>query len=239
MKKRIALLMGSPKKINSTSESICNYLEELLNAKEVEVEKLHIHALFETKIGQDGLLSSIDTFDAVVFACPLYVDSIPYVVIKTMELIARHRMETGTLKKQQMFAISNCGFPEASQNKVALIIYRKFAKEVGFEWLGGLAFSMGIAINGFSMKKIGIIYPNIRKAFRLTAKAIAEGAPLTSEAIELAGKPFIPIWCYVWFGNAAFWRVKALRNNKLNLKYAPHEREPDVGVTTTVPISRY
>ena len=225
MGKQILFLNGSPKKAHSTSESICDYLIELLSGKNLQIEKLHIHALLKTKEGEERMLSAVNQADTIVFSCPLYIDAPPSMVMKAMELIAEHKNQTKVAKKQNMLAISNCGFPEAFQNDVALRIYRKFAQDAGFKWLGGLAFGMGAVTNGKPMKIMGFVYPRIRKVFNNVANALFEEKMIEEEIAALAAQHFIPMRLYTWIGNTITWRAIAIKNGVWNIYSAPYERK--------------
>jgi len=60
-------------------------------------------------------------------------------VVCAMELIAECRSSTN----MRLAVISNCGFPEAQHNNVAIAICRRFALASGLEWAGGLALGDG------------------------------------------------------------------------------------------------
>ena len=79
------------------------------------------------------LLAAVDRAGIIVLACPLYVDALPYLVVRTFELIAEHRRARPVADRQRFVSIMNCGFPEAHQNDTGLAICRQFTREVGFE----------------------------------------------------------------------------------------------------------
>lgn len=206
--KRVAVLIGSPKAGKSTSESLSNYLIEQLvsrGAWGIHSEKIHISKSLRSTESRDNLLLAIDEADVVVLVSPLYVDSLPYPVIKAFELINEYRREKGLKKNQKLLSILNCGFPEAHQNDTALAICRLFAREAGFEWCGGLALGMGGAIDGRAVEKLGGMYCSVKRALEITADAIVEGRSVPQEAVELMAKPFSPKWLYIHMGNFG-WR---------------------------------
>ncbi len=205
------LLVGSPRGKKSTSESLGNYLLEQLREMGLETEKIWIYQSLKSQEKSSDLISAVDRFDTVIFASPLYVDSLPAPVTKAIELIADHRKTTKMTKKQQLLAISNCGFPEAHHNDPALAIYRLFATESGFEWAGGLALGMGAAINGRSLNDLGSMARNVKKSLKLTATALAKGKPVSPEAVDLMAKQFIPSWIYMQIGGIG-WRRQAKKN---------------------------
>jgi putative NADPH-quinone reductase len=157
----VLLLVGSAKRPRSTSESLGTYLGERLGERRFEAETLLLHRALKSDASADKkhpceeLLAAADRADVLVIAFPLYVDSLPYLVIQAMEHIARHRKDAhrqarGKGKSQRLVAIVNCGFPEARQNDTALAICRQFAREAGFEWAGGLALGGGEAIRAWA-----------------------------------------------------------------------------------------
>lgn len=223
--KRVLLLVGSPRRPKSTSESLGMYLLDRLNEKGLITEKISIHTSLKSDRGLDNLLSTVDRSDIIILAFPLYVDSLPAPVIKAMELISEHRKTTQETRKQQLLAISNSGFPEASQNATALNICRCFALKLGFEWIGGLALGGGAAIDGRLLKDLGGMVRNIAKSLDITAVALAEGKPIPQEAVDKMAKPIIPTWLYMFFGGVG-WKRKAKRYGaKKILRNQPYKNE--------------
>ena len=89
--RRALLLIGSAKRPRSTSESLGTYLLERLAEKGFAVESVLIHQSLRQDERHEALLAAIDRADLLVLAFPLYIDSLPSVVVRTMELIARRR----------------------------------------------------------------------------------------------------------------------------------------------------
>jgi len=214
--KRFLLLVGSPRGKKSTSEYLGNYLLEQLREIGLETKKIRIHPSLKSQDKRNDLLSAVDGFDTVIFASPLYVDNLPAPVIKVMELITEHRKNVKRGKKQQLLAISNCGFPESHHNDTAIAIYRRFAMESCFEWAGGLALGMGEAISGRSLDERGGMVRNVRTSLELTAKALAKGESVPKDAEELMAKQFIPTWMYILFGG--IWCKRQAKKNKVKKK---------------------
>jgi hypothetical protein len=157
------------------------------------------------------LLAAADLADVLVIAFPLYVDSLPYLVIRAMEHIARHRQARGEGKSQRLVSIANCGFPEAHQNDTALAICRQFAREAGFEWAGGLALGGGEAINGKSLSQVKGMARNVIKSLDLTADALAEGQMVPQEAVGAMATPITPAWAYALLGGMG-WKRRAKKH---------------------------
>jgi hypothetical protein len=213
---RVLLLVGSAKRPRSTSESLGTYLCERLAERGFEAETLLIYRALKSVTSRAELLAATDRADVIVLAFPLYVDSLPHLVIRALEVIAQHRKDAhrqarGDAQGQRLMAIANCGFPEANQNDTALAICRQFARESGFEWAGGLALGGGEAINGQPLPKAKGRARNVIKSLDLTAAALAEGKPVPQEAIESMAKPITPTWMYALLGGLG-WKRRAKKH---------------------------
>lgn len=212
MNQKVLLIIGSAKKASSTSESIGTYLLEQLKAKGFETEHLFCHRVYLKDRTCKELLAAVADADIIVLASPLYVDSLPSMVIRCLELIAKERKSKAVTKLQRLVAILNCGFPESHHNNTAISICRCFAKEAKVEWAGGLALGGGEAINGKPLFKVKGMARNVIKSLELSALALAEGKSIPAEAIDLMAKPLIPGRLYTLIGNIG-WRRRAKKHN--------------------------
>jgi hypothetical protein len=210
-KKRVLLLVGSAKQPHSTSESLGTYLIEKLQGNGFETETLFIHKSINAEDRRDKLLAGANDADIIVMAFPLYVDCLPYLVIRTMELIAKNREEKANPREQSLLCIVNSGFPEAHQNDTAIAICRKFAQETGFKWAGGLALGGGEAIKGRPLLEVKGMARNAIKSLDLAADSLAGGKPVSQKAIQIMAKPFIPKWIYILLGGMR-WNKEAKRH---------------------------
>ena len=209
--RRALLLVGSPKGPRSTSQSLGSYLLERLQNEAFEAETLRINPSPASDARRQEYLRTVYMADLVVLAFPLYVDALPFPVVKVMEFLAEHRKETTPPKKTLLMAISNCGFPEAEHNETALAICRRFAGEAGFVWAGGLALGGGGAIGGKPLESLGGMVRKIRKSLDLAAAALAQGKAVPQEAVNLMARPLVPSWLYVLIAELG-WRSEARKN---------------------------
>lgn len=216
MSKVALLLVGSPKAKRSTSEVLGGYVLDELQKNGFKTEKENVHRLLKADNGSEKLIKLVNTCDILIFSSPLYIDSIPAPVVRAMEIIAESKREQNQSNKQLMLAITNCGFPEASHNHLALDIYKHFAKEAGFEWVGGLALGGGGTIGGQPLTKFGRMTKNIIKSLDLTTFALLNGNMIPEEAIKLMEKPMVPNWLYILVGHHG-WRTAAK-------KYGVHQK---------------
>jgi len=205
---RALLLVGSPKvrptggstaagKIPSTSGVLGNYLLERLQLDGWETESLTIRASVLRPDGQAELLSATDRADLILLAFPLYVDALPSLVTKALEVIATHRRALANPLPQRLAVVVNNGFPEAHQNTVALAICHQFAAQSRIAWAGGLALGAGEAISSgrplIALDRSGPRVNHVIRALDLTAAALAEGHPVPGEAVTLIARNPMPL----------------------------------------------
>jgi hypothetical protein len=206
--KKALLLVGSPRGIEqSTSGRLGGHLLDALKGRGFETEKLHVHAAVQSPDALASALAAVAATDLVILSLPLYVDSFPAPVIAFLEKVAERRTGAG---RAGLFLLIQCGFPESEQNATALAIVERFAAEVGWRWLGGLALG-GVETYGGSAHEV----------LDLIGKALAEGR----SAPDLAVKKAIPAWLYRVGGNI-MWRRMAKQNGvAAKLRARPYEDE--------------
>lgn len=220
MQPRVLLLVGSPKGFSSTSASLASYLGAQLQRLGWQEERLHLTPALALPGGRADLLAAVGHASLVVIASPLYLDAPPYPVILAMELVAQDRQASAVAADQRLLAISNCGFPEAHHNDTALAIYRRFAKETGFEWAGGMALGAGEVVDNKPLEHLGGMVENIRQALMVAAEALADGRPVPRRAIALMARPALPRWLYLLMASRG-WRRAGQENGAGDLKHRP------------------
>jgi hypothetical protein len=225
-KKKILLFIGSPKPKESTSESLGKYLIAQLS-ENYDSETFYLWKAIKSDKTIGRLLDEIESADLLVWSLPLYVDSLPYPVIKTMEVILDNPSKTGS-KEKEMMAIINSGFPEAHQSKYALEMCKEFAVEAGFEWIGGLARGGGMSVNGRPLKDCPkYMVRDIIESLEITSSAIMKGSRIPDKAIRLMADPPMPklvqrFPLIIWFGN---WVWKNMAKKNVNLRDKPYVEE--------------
>jgi multimeric flavodoxin WrbA len=199
------LLVGSPRKGKSASETLGAYLLGQLENNDIAVDKAYVYPAIKSEEKLEALVKTVATADVVIIAAPLYVDSLPAAVIKLLEVLSRDLGQYTRPDHQLLLAISNGGFPEASQNDIALAIYRRFAEETGFVWAGGMAVGGGEALKGRPLEASGGMARNVVAGLDMAAAALAEGNPVPQEAEELVSEPMMPSRIYRLMGNLGWW----------------------------------
>jgi hypothetical protein len=217
---KVLLLIGSPRGKESTSASLGNYLISKLEELGLKSETLYIHRLVNRKEKINELLQGVERADLVVLSFPLYVDSLPAPVIKALEQIIANNTILSE-KSKSFVAIANNGFPEASQNEVALEICRVFSRECGFTWKGGIAVAGG-PIGGRPLQERGGMVRNIIKGLEIAAQALKDDREIPQEAIELTSKSILPSSLYRFIGNFSWKRMAKRYGAKDRLKNKPY-----------------
>lgn len=139
----IAIINGSPKKTEGATLVIINLVKEILG-EDIEVFQ-GIDFIGKPEKERKILIDNILKADTLLIAFPLYVDSLPMPLIKTLESIEKESESLESLPK--VYGISQCGFYEASQNETALKIIENFCNRLGLKWQYGLGIEAGVLLN--------------------------------------------------------------------------------------------
>jgi hypothetical protein len=203
--KQALLLVGSAKRPRSNSQALGGYLCQRLEEQGYRTETLLLSRALRSPAGEAALLEATDRAGLIILTSPLYVDSLPYLVVKALEQIAAHRQDREGAMTQRLVAVVNCGFPEAHHNDTALAICRRFAAEAGFRWVGGLALGGGEALGGRSPDERGGMTRHVVESLDLAAMALARGKEVPAEAVASMAQPLIPARFYQWMGSLSWW----------------------------------
>jgi len=222
---KAVLLVGSAKPAGtSTSEALGRYLFARLAERGVAATVLFVGRSPAANADRQ-LVGGLADADLFVLATPLYVDSLPYLVTRAMESVARSASTRQT--RCAFAAVMNCGFPEAEQCGVALAIARAFARRAGLAWAGGLAMGEGGAIDGRPLEAQAGLTRRVRAALDLAATELAEGRPVPPAAVEQFARRMMPARLYTLAGNLG-WRRRAARNRvRTPLNARPFEVDAD------------
>ena len=220
---RALLIVGSPKvKSPSHSGVLGGYVVEQLEQRGWETESLTLRGNLLQGEGQTEFLAAVDRADLMLLVFPLYCDSLPFLVMKSLEVMAEHISAHYQESPKRLLAIANNGSPEAHQNAVALAICRRFAIDTGMIWLGGLAGMIwlgGLAgmmwLGGLVRAGIAVLSgqpiektqrkvqprQHVIQALDIASVALADGQIVTPEAAKLMAKapiPFMPFRLWQW-----------------------------------------
>jgi hypothetical protein len=209
---RAVLLVGSAKpEGKSTSQALGQYLLDRLHDAGASTQ------LFLVNHARDGarmheLLAAVDAADLFVLCSPVYVDSLPSLVMRAFEQIAAHRRAQATPSDTRFMTLLNCGFPESRHCRSALDISRIFSQHARFRWAGGLALGGGEIIHGTPLVEVGSVGRRVRQALDETAASLLTGSDVPEVAVKRMAKPLVPTQMYTLMGNFG-WRQKARKNH--------------------------
>ncbi len=217
------LLVGSPKGRKSASYLLGSMLAEGIRKRGAAVSEEMVHEGLRSEDGTARLLDSVDAADLVIFAFPLYIDSLPAPFTLLLERIAERRARIAPTGSPRLAVVVQCGFPEAHQCGTAVGICRLFADRTGMRWAGALAMGMGGSVGGDPGKMPGG-GKNLLAAIDMASESLANGGAIPEAATALFAMPLMPRWMYTLIGNLG-WRMQ-LRKNKARrpFSYRPYSQ---------------
>lgn len=210
--RRALLWVGSAKAPGtSTSESLGQHLLGLLPAEGWETRTVHVgHAV---RLGRDGapeLAEAIEWADLVVLSTPVYVDTLPALVLAGLEHMVRAGQRAESPKA--LLPIVQCGFPELTHTGLALDVLALAAREAGMSWVGHLALAGGGMIDGKPLADLGGRVHHQTAALAAVAEALDAGEGILPETTEAFAKVPIGPRLYRLMGQAG-WLAAAWRND--------------------------
>lgn len=141
------MIDGSPKVSKSNSEYFLNILSDFIESKDIVKYKL------SKKVDYEDIIKEINTIDTLVFAFPLYVDSLPSHVLEFLIMLEENFKDN--LKGVNVYVIANCGFYEGKQNKIALNIMKCWCKKMNIKWAQGIGIEAGEMMGGLRNVPMG------------------------------------------------------------------------------------
>ncbi len=209
--RRAVLLVGSAKPSGtSTSEALGRSLLRRLDSAGMETRVFLVSHCRDERLPE--LVDAVAGAEIFVLATPMYVDALPYLVVRAFEAIAAARTRPGAAPASptRFLALVNCGFPEAMQTSSAQDICRIFAAQARLELAGTLGLGGGETLRGQAPERMGWLTRHVRRALDLAAEALLAGRPVPEKAVELMARPIIPALGYVLMANQS-WRREARR----------------------------
>lgn len=121
----ISIINGSPKMGKSTSALMIEYFLTEIKQQDVEVYNINQSTLSEEQI------SKIQNSNALIFAFPLYIDSIPAHLLRELLILEQKGFKGKDIK---VYCIVNNGFYEGTQNHIAIEQMKLWCKAVNLTW---------------------------------------------------------------------------------------------------------
>jgi multimeric flavodoxin WrbA len=201
--KSAAILIGSAKiKGTSASENMGRALNARLERAGVETQLCFATELLHDAQAQ-ATASELARRELFILVTPLYVDSLPALATRALELVTKARSEVRAAAAFSMLV--NCGFPEPEHNRTALRIARHFADAAGYHWAGGLPLGGGGMIDPKRpLDAQGGPAEHVKRALDLAVPALVAGQNVPSEALTLMLKAPLPDALYRLIGDLGF-----------------------------------
>jgi multimeric flavodoxin WrbA len=226
-KKLLVFINGSPKlkAENSASELLINMGQEAMSSGELEFYKVHVRESLNRK-NTDEDFAMMQKADALIFAFPLYIYCLPGILIRYLQDFHQYLREQGGFhKKVKVYAVVNCGFPEAFINEEAVRVVKSFCRQTGadfgFETMIG---SGGMLFGGLETPFMKQMKEDLMAAYERMKAAILYGQKDSGEAIMAQAK--IPMRLYYFMGNRG-WYSEAKKHGlkKKDLYRRPYLKE--------------
>lgn len=196
---KIGIINGSPRGKKSNSEILIKYLCSLL-----EEHQINKYYLFTSKIDSE-IKSEIHNADVLIFAFPLYVDSIPSHLLET---IVKFEEEKIINSKTKIYCIVNNGFFEGKQNQLAILQMKNWCQKTGAEWGQGVGIGAGEILSYLEKVPLGKgPLKNLGKALNRLSNNI--------KTLNSDNEIYInPNWSRLlyWIQGTISWIIKARRN---------------------------
>ena len=130
---KISIINGSPKKGKSTSELMIKYISSQIGEK----NDVSIYGINKGAVKYVNL-KDIKNSDVLLFAFPLYVDSIPSHLLQILIELEKQKPFS---KEIMVYCIINNGFFEGGQNHIAIKQMKLWCDAAGLKW--GQAIGVG------------------------------------------------------------------------------------------------
>ena len=192
---KIVLINGSPKMGDSASGSLLTDLKNC--SKDFEGHEIAELGLHTAAVPTD-MAEALVNANAIVFACPLYVDGIPGHLLSCLTVLERQSQtflwQTSLWQghKPLIYGIVNCGFYEGVQAQYALDVLRNWAAKSGCTWGGGIGVGGGGGLTQMPTVKGGHgPKAPVEKALAAMADIISKGKTQENLYVSVAFPRFL------------------------------------------------
>ena len=222
--KIITLINGSPRTVeDSTSHSLILLQEKIFKMDGNKV--FHVNA--RKSITSGNRIQDFETIlkaDVVVITFPLYVYCLPGVLTRFLQEFYKYvKTQPDQMVQKKIYAVVNCGFPEAGINEDAVKVVQNFSQHIDAD------FRYGIMIGGGGMIGQTLNLPFMKRIRTQLNKDFLEvyddihGSNITAvenKSIEIK----ITRWLYYFMGERG-WIFSAKKNGlkKKDLYRKPYQ----------------
>ncbi|MDH4097982.1 MAG: flavodoxin family protein [Nitrospira sp.] len=224
---RALLLVGSAKpRGTSTSEALGHEMLARLAARGLATTTRWVQHDAHSAHGLAALTAAARTHDLLVVATPLYIDTLPSLVTRSLEAIAVNRQSLVSAPPLTVAMIVNCGFPEARHCSVASAIGALFARTTGARWAGALQLGGGGVVGGRPLQEAGSVVKHLPGALDKACAMLADGRAIPPESMAAFRQPLMPTTLYIAAGNAGWLWTTAHERELMKLWRRPYTETP-------------
>lgn len=225
--KNIVLINGSPKMSPPSASDFLNNLGEgFMDPDTFRVFRVNVRNSLTHK-GWDKDFEVMLKADALVFTFPLYIFCLPGIMMRFLQdYYAFLRKNGGNTAETKVYAIVNCGFPEAGINGEAVEVIRCFSKQIGANFRFGIMMGGGgMLMEG--MKDVPFMkkpFTELEAGFRLMTQDIQSNLSESLENISIEVE--FPRKLYLFMADRDWVRIARKNGLKKKQLYAQPYLDP-------------
>ncbi|MFG6393571.1 MAG: hypothetical protein K1W24_05230 [Lachnospiraceae bacterium] len=197
---KICIINGSPKTSKSISQLLIRYLMPFIKGNEIVIYNL-------CKIDFSKMpFSQIQSSEVIIFAFPLYIDSINSLLLRFLAEFESRRPGNNNIV---VYCIINNGFYESFQNHIAAGIMKNWCKAAGLAYGQTLGIGAGEMLPFFKDIPLGH-GPN--KNIGIALRELGQNILSLKQAEDLFISPNLPRFLWKTASSYSFWYPKAKKN---------------------------
>lgn len=197
---KICIINGSPKSGKSTSELLIGYLMPFIKGNEIITYNLCEMAFSKAQF------SLIQSSDVLIFAFPLYIDSIHSALLRFLIELQKRGFSN---KNINVYCMINNGFYEGRQNHVAADIIQNWCKVSGLTYGQTLGIGAGEMLPFFKNVPLGH-GPN--KNIGIALQKLNQNILSLNQGEDLFISPNWPRFLWKIQASFCFWYPRAKKN---------------------------
>jgi hypothetical protein len=222
--KTVTLVCGSPKakKDQIVSEYLIDLEQTHIARKDVAVHRVSARGSLLRGTCEADFQTMAES-DALIITFPLYFFCLPGLLMRFLQDYTAFLKGFGQRKRAKVYAVVNCGFPEAGINEEAVRVIKSFSKAIGAEYrfsllLGGGGMILGTKDARFMRSTID----SIAAVFGQMRDDVLSDSPFSPQDASI--EMHFPKKLYFFMGNLG-WYGMAKRRHSLrpaDLKKRPY-----------------
>ena len=147
---KISVINGSPKFKENISGLLIKEIILELGEEDKNIEVFHLNRKNVNKEEMERIRCS----DAIIFAFPLYVDSLPALVLEFLVEMEKNQNKIKDIAPT-IYCVINNGFFEGRQNNIAIRQMQHWCKKMNFIWGQGIGVGAGEMLPALSKVPLG------------------------------------------------------------------------------------